>query len=316
MMRIGVLMGLGLAATVCGAGQACAQNAQFGQFGQYAQLGQFARPSDPCSQSATSGNPVVALIGVFGQHRRDQECAEERRAQWDEYNARQKAAKDAAALAASSAIVPPAEAGSGKPAAPHEPVVAQAKIQARAQRQHAAADARSKARLERLAEVERDKTAQLRQRQTALALMRAENAPDNHCREADVARRMITAWNGLDTMRAAGMKTVDIEHLTTVSFDAQNRAVACHGVFVTSQGLRFVGTATVKTNVAGDPAFVWQRDQNQDLAAYAAPGTNADTPASASSAREQPASDTAGPGAGPPILSAPATLALVAVPEH
>ncbi len=293
-MRIAVL-GVVSAATLC-----CVEPAR----------AQYGRSSDPCASQPMSTSAMGLLIGVLQQHGRDQACAEERRAQWDEYNTRQKAAKDAAD-AATAHTQAQEEAGRQAEAVSHR----QAEAQAHEQRQHAAlAEARSKrARAEHQAQAERDAAAaEAQRRQGAITLARAETAPGNHCREPDLARRVIEAWNGLDAMKTAGVKAIDIEHLTTVSFDAPSRSVACHGVFVTNQGFRIVGTATVRKNVAGDPMFVWERDQRQDLARYVAPAIGADSPELARSVQVQQATST---GAAP-VLDAPATLSLTAAPQR
>ena len=287
-------IGLALAAALSCAGPA------------YAQYG---RSSDPCSAPAMQGgNAVVALIGMLGQHSRDEACAAERRAQWDAYNARQKVAKDAADAAAARSQEQRADAGRQEAAA-HE----EAAPKVRPQHLHAAAEPRVRhARADRRP-VERETAAvQVPRRQTAIMLVRAENAPDNHCREPELARRVINAWNGLDAMRNAGIKAVDIEHLSTVSFDAQARAVACHGVFVTSQGLKIIGTATVKTNVAGDPMFVWERDERQDFSQFAGPAPVADAPELAHAVHVEQAATTVAA----PLLSTPASLSLTPAPQR
>ncbi len=273
---------------------------------------QYGRSGDPCSAPAImpSGNAVTALIGMLGQHSRDEACAAERRAQWDEYNARQKAAHDEAEAAATRAQEQQAEAAHQKDAAAQQ----QVEVAARTQRQHASAALQARRlRAERLAQAGREEQAvQERRRLAAVTLARAESAPDNHCREPDLARSVIGAWNGLDAMKAAGVKAIDIEHLTTVSFDAQNRAVACHGVFVTNRGWKIIGTATVRKNVAGDPMFVWERDENQDAASLAAPPpATADSPELAHAVHVEQASSA---GAAP-VLGAPATLSLAAAPR-
>ena len=273
---------------------------------------QYSRPSDPCAPQAqsvgmfsgsASGMPgaLSAVIGLIGQHSRDQACAEERRAQWDEYNARQKAAKKAADAAAAKAQEQQADASPDKAATaePAPPVV-------HVQRQHAAVQAR-RVRAQRLTTAGQEgRIAQERRQLGAIMLAQAENAPD-HCRAPELARSVMDAWNGLDAMKAAGMKAIDIEQLATVSFDADSHAVACHGVFVTDGGARIAGTATVKRNVAGDPIFVWERDGTRDASAYtAAPST--DSPGSSHAVHVEQASSTAAL----PVLSNPATLSLTA----
>jgi hypothetical protein len=52
----------------------------------------------------------------------------------------------------------------------------------------------------------------------------------------------------------ANIQSVDIEHLTTISFDiVQGQNVyACHGVFVLMNGRHMPGTLTTRLNVAGN----------------------------------------------------------------
>ncbi len=227
-----------------------------------------ARAADPCAPAQASGygNPLASLIGQFAQQQRAQACVSERRAQWAEYNARQKAAQDkAAADAAQQKQVADAKDTAARAAAEaqharaaHDTVVAEA--HARHRREQSRADAQK----EQLA-------AEARRRDDYVRLVRDENASDNVCHDAKMARVVMEGWNGLDTMKEASLRVIDIEHMTTVSAHASDQSVSCHGVFVTSRGGRVVGTATVRRNIAGDAMFVWERDANQDVSRYAAP---------------------------------------------
>ncbi len=220
--------------------------------------------ADPCSpaQAPSYGNPLVNLIGQFGQQQRAQACAEERRSQWAEYNARQKAAQDKAAADAAQqkqADAEKAAASQAEAAAKqaHAAVVAEAHVRHRRERAHD--------------DVLRQQAAEAKRRDAYLRLVRNENAPGNICHDPKMARTVMTGWNGLDTARGASVQVIDIEHMTTVYFHADDRSMSCHGVFVTRGGARVSGTATVRRNIAGDPLFLWERDADQDLSRYAAP---------------------------------------------
>ena len=258
-MRIGLLPGIFLIAWASSA---------LAQYGGY----------DPCRPAPESGNAILALANLMGQAHREQACADLRRGQWADYNARQKAARDTADAAAQVAHEAERHASDAQ--------AAQAAAQLRARRQMAAAEQHARQmRAASQSQAERDAAlAERRHRLVYLALARAEQAPDNHCRQPELARGVMGAWDGLEAMKAEGVRVIDIEHLTTLSFDAANGAAECHGVFVTSKGWRIAGTATVKKNVAGDPMFVWERDADQDLSKYdppraAGPASPADGPA-------------------------------------
>jgi hypothetical protein len=90
-------------------------------------------------------------------------------------------------------------------------------------------------------------------------------------------------WNGLDAMKQAGVKTIDIEHFTTIAFHAESMSFSCHGVFVTDKGWKIAGTVSVRRNIANEAMFVWERDSNQDLSLYdALPPADASSPELAS----------------------------------
>ncbi len=254
-----------------------------------------------------SSNAIVALIGAIGQQHRDEACAAERRAQWDEYNARQTAAREAAAAHPQEQPVAVASRQPDEPAAaaPSRPVRRVADARPRHVRAARAVPVAVQAPAIPAVSAER-------RRLDYLTLVKAENAADNHCREAAMARRVLDAWNGLDAMKAGGIRAVDIEHLTTVSFDPADKAAACHGVFVTDQGARIVGTATLRRNVAGDPMFVWERDRNQDVSAYAAPPAADGGAPEAYAVRVEQAST----AAALPVMSDAATLSLASARQR
>ncbi len=227
-----------------------------------------ARAADPCApvQASGYGNPLIGLIGQLTQQQRAQACVAERRAQWAEYNARQKAAADhAAADAAQQKQVADAKDAAARAAAEaqhvqaaHQAVVAEARVRHR--REQSRADAQKE-----------QQEAEARRRDAYVRLVRDENAPDNVCHDPKTAKMVMEGWDGLDTMKEASVRVIDIEHMTTVYAHAGDQSVSCHGVFVTSRGGRVVGTATVRRNIAGDPMFVWERDGDQDVSRFAAP---------------------------------------------
>ena len=224
-----------------------------------------AQSNDPCQPAAAGayGNPLVSLIGQFATQQRAQACAAERRSQWAEYNARQKAAHDKAE----------ADAAQQKQAAAQQAETQrQQDVASRAAAEHARAAAETRAQHRRdqarLAAVRQREDTDARRQQFAVRLAREENAPDNVCHDPKLARQVIDGWNNLDTMRDAGVRVIDIEHVTTVAAHAGESGVACHGIFVTNRGWRVIGTTTLRRNIAGDPIFVWERDASQDLSRY------------------------------------------------
>ena len=227
-----------------------------------------ARAGDPCSPAPAQefGSPLIGLIGQLSQQQRAQACVAERRAQWAEYNARQRVLQEKAA----------ADAAQQKQVADAKDAVARAAAETRhadAARDALVAQARARHRREQARAVaqEAQQAADARRRDLYLRLVRDENAADNVCHDPKMAKTVMAGWNGLDTMKDASVRVVDIEHMTTVSLRPDDGSVSCHGVFVTSRGGRLAGTATVRRNIAGDPMFVWARDADQDLSRYAAP---------------------------------------------
>ncbi len=292
-MRGTSLAGVTLLAITAAAGVAHGQN--YGQGGY-----------NPCRQTASgssagygSGLGALGMLSnMIGEPRRSSDCAELRRSQWADYNAKQKAAHDkltadAAAQKQTEAAADAAKvAAATQAASAHAAVVvrrAAASAVARRERNAARADearvqrdaAAEATRMQIIAQAEAvrgKRTAALAQRAAYMRLVAAENAPDNMCRQPKVARAVMDGWNGLDAFHASDVRVIDIEHFTTVSWHAADQSFACHGVFLTNKGWRVVGTAVMKRNVAGEPMFVWQRDARQDLADYEAPAMDAGSP--------------------------------------
>jgi membrane peptidoglycan carboxypeptidase len=92
------------------------------------------------------------------------------------------------------------------------------------------------------------------------AQLAAEQSPDNKCRQPKFAGGLMDQFNDFDVFKSAGVKSVDIEHLTTVTWDQDNLRVVCHGTFVLSNGGRLTGTLQMKPNVAGDMIVQWKAD--------------------------------------------------------
>jgi hypothetical protein len=209
------------------------------------------------------------MAASVGAQQRALACAAKRRAQWDQYNARLRAAQEQrnAAAATQPAVIarPPTAAASAEP--PREA----ARAKASAKRQAAARQLAAKAAAERQAQALAQAMAEARRRAAEYAsLIAAENSPANHCKDPEVARVLLSQWTDFDTAKEAGQKAIDIEHLTTVAF-SPDTGFSCHGVFVTNRGLRLLGTMVMKKNVAGDPIFTWSPDAKQDDSLYQLP---------------------------------------------
>lgn len=301
MREMVLVMGL---AVLCGSG-ARAQSGVLGLLGQgggygsggyggfYNQGSYGAQGSaDPCRRSGGGGGGAFgALANMVSEPGRSRDCADMRRAQWADYNARQKAAKDRAEADAAAVKKAAADADAARVAAASQAAGAHAAVAARrsaaaavARRQRSAALAEAAA-AQRVAAAEAARGARAAaaaRRAAYVAMVAAENSAGNLCRQSQVARGVMDKWNGLGAFRDAGVRVIDIEHFTTVAWHGGDGTFACHGVFVTNKGWRVVGTAVMKRNVAGDPLFVWQRDGRQDLADYEAPAMDAGSPEVAS----------------------------------
>jgi hypothetical protein len=218
-----------------------------------------------------AGNPISLFVTALSAQQRAQACAAERRAQWAEYNAKKKAEQDAADAAAAQKQKEAAE----QSAAAETARQAEAAEAARRQRVHAAAAEAARRRREQVeAQARRDRRDEEAQRRLRVdELIKAEQSPGNMCRDPKLARLVLEGWSNLDAMKGEGLRAIDIEHLTTGYFHADSASFSCHGVFVTNKGFRIIGTVEVRKNVAGDPLFLWTRDEVQDLSLYGAPPT-------------------------------------------
>ncbi len=231
------------------------------------------RTSDPCAPPPITTNALLALAGALTQQRHDTACLAFRRAQWASYNAQQEAKRretaDALALAQTQRIQAEAQAAAKSAEVSRRAEIAHAK----SQQTHARAAERARAQREaRLAADARDSRLEDNRRRTQyVALITAERAAGNVCRHPEIARSMMQQWSALDAMKAESLKAIDIEHVTTTAYDSETGRITCHGVFVTNQGLRLIGSASARKNIAGDPIFAWSRDARQDLSLYDAP---------------------------------------------
>lgn len=97
-------------------------------------------------------------------------------------------------------------------------------------------------------------------RDAADAQRRAEQSPDNVCAKPDVAGPMLSSMNEMLHDAGTRFKVVDAERLVTRSFDPSRSLMACHGVFIQSNGHRVRGTFSTRLNVAGDPLVAFSPD--------------------------------------------------------
>ena len=238
------------------------------------------RGYDPCVPQPMGGGVFGMLTAAVTQGQRDRACVAKRQAQWTEYNARQKAAKDQAdAAAAQSKAKQAADAQATVNAGLVKSATA---ARVTRQRQAGAVHARHDEAEAKAMQRQFEHQAAMDKRARAILLIRAESAPGNVCRQPKLARGVMQGWNGVATFKDTGVSVIDIEHVTTVFFHPADQSIACHGVFVTNRGWKIAGTATVKRNVAGDPMFVWTRDPSQDLSIYDTPAPDPSSPEMAS----------------------------------
>lgn len=94
----------------------------------------------------------------------------------------------------------------------------------------------------------------------ASAQLAAENSPDNHCRDQKIAGTLIDDFNGLQAAADFNTRAVDIDHLSTVRFDADHHVMSCHGSFVLQNGAGITGTINTRLNVAGRLLTEFHRD--------------------------------------------------------
>jgi uncharacterized membrane protein YqiK len=133
------------------------------------------------------------------------------------------------------------------------------------QQRHAEAERRAAvARAEQAQRQAEAEAAQARRRaeeetaRRAAAQLAAENSPDNYCRDRSFAREIMKTFNNVGEKR--GFEAIDIEHVTTTSFDASEHSVSCHGDFMLANGRRLTGTLSIQPNVAGDMLTRWRAD--------------------------------------------------------
>ena len=233
----------------------------------------YQRTYDPCRPAPVYAGALGALANAISQPQRNRDCLAKRQAQWADYNARIKAAQERVAEAAAAQRQAQLEAQAAQELARAE----QAKAERKAEVVAAARRAReAKIEAQRQAqqaadEAEAQRVADAARRARYVALISAEKSPDNFCRKQEMARAVIEGWNGLDTFKDEGLKVIDIEHLTTSTYDADAQVYSCHGVFMTNKGWNVLGTITLKKNVAGDPMVSWVKDDDQDLTRYTPP---------------------------------------------
>jgi hypothetical protein len=232
---------------------------------------------DPCAPAPLYGNAINLLMTALTAQQRAQACAAQRQAQWAAYNAKKQAAQDAADAMAAQKQQEAAKQAQAEEAAHRQ----DAAIAAKRQHDHAAAEHSERRRREQQIAQDRRlrQQANAQRRSKYVELMKLEASPGNTCREPKLARAVLEGWSGLDTMKADGLRAIDIEHLTTVYFHGDSMTFSCHGIFVTNKGFRIAGTVELKKNVAGDPLFIWSRDGDQDLSVYESPPpVTADSP--------------------------------------
>jgi hypothetical protein len=103
--------------------------------------------------------------------------------------------------------------------------------------------------------------AQREREDAAAAQLRAEESPDNHCREPKFAGQLIADFNRLSATQDFSMQAVDIEHLVTINYDGIHiGGFGCHGVFVLQNGRRIKGSVLSRLNVAGSPVISFNGD--------------------------------------------------------
>jgi hypothetical protein len=107
---------------------------------------------------------------------------------------------------------------------------------------------------------EQKRRAAIEEENRAAAQLAAENSPDNHCRDRKIAGSLIDNFNGLQAVSDYNARAVDIDHLTTVRFDAEHQAMSCHGSFILQSGVGISGTIMTRLNVAGRLLTEFHRD--------------------------------------------------------
>jgi hypothetical protein len=118
--------------------------------------------------------------------------------------------------------------------------------------------------------------AEARARGVAAAQIAAETSADNACHDQSTAGMLIESYNGLSWSDFADRHVVDIEHLVTIT--NANGVLACHGVWVHTNGTRREGTLTFKPNVAGKTIVAWHQEHWTPPAPIVAPPETLPTP--------------------------------------
>ncbi len=93
----------------------------------------------------------------------------------------------------------------------------------------------------------------------AAAQTAAEELPENHCKEPDVARLMITQFNQFKPMKNLDEQVIGPEHVTTVKFDLAHTDMVRHGTFLTTGGLELTGAFEMRKNIAGNRSWCGNR---------------------------------------------------------
>jgi hypothetical protein len=131
------------------------------------------------------------------------------------------------------------------PNGPAEQAAADAQRQAiatRLEQERQAAQAQHAAELARLdAQREIIKT-----RQLEVAQEKAENSPDNLCRDPKIAGQLMSEFNHMDWSQPR--QAIDIEHLVTIATEP----LSCHGIWVLAHNEHIEGTMSFKKNVADE----------------------------------------------------------------
>ena len=96
--------------------------------------------------------------------------------------------------------------------------------------------------------------------QVEVAQTVAENSPENHCKEQEFAKAVLTNFNKFKVLNRLDKQVIDIEHLTTDKYDVKTTAMVCHGTFLFNDGAEVAGDFEIRKNVAGDLIYLWSPD--------------------------------------------------------
>ena len=111
----------------------------------------------------------------------------------------------------------------------------------------------------RKAEAERQ-ARQVREDAARAAVLASETSPDNHCRDPEFAGLLIDEANSMRAKNDVLIKVIDIEHLVTNAWQADQEGFRCHGVFVLENGWRVSASISGRKNVAGRSIITWAPD--------------------------------------------------------